>query len=111
MVVLKGLVNEEVTEHSTQVRIPGLVFEAKRTDVIEVKGKFLRKTVAEFLNCNILLPLQNELRPSFITCNLESLPWEGAANKVYQYIAKGLHIIATRLLFQKLSYILDLEIM
>lgn len=98
VVVLEALTDEEVAEDLAEVRVVGLVVEAKRAGVVEVDGELVGEATAEDLGGGGHLLLHDAVVLLLLSGSLEALPGQRAAAEVEHHVTKGLHIVTTRLL-------------
>lgn len=98
IIVLEGLAHEEITEDLAEVRVVGLIVEAEITGIVQICAEFVGKVSAESLGWRRHLLLHDTVVFLLLGCGLESLPWKRATTEVEHHIAKGFHIITTRLL-------------
>lgn len=103
VVVLEALANEEVTEDLAEVRVVRLVIKSEGTGVVQVDGELIGEATAEDLGRSRHLLLHDTVVLLLLGGGLQSLPREGSTTEVEHDIAKGLHIITTRLLWEMLA--------
>merc|ERR1712216_41660 len=98
VVVLEPLADEKVAEELAEVAIVRLVIKAQRANVVEVRGEFLGKPLAQLLDRSAHLLLRNFLILLLLVCCPQSLPRQTAPVEVHKNIPQRLEVIAAALL-------------
>lgn len=103
VVVLEALANEEVAEELAEVRVVGLVVEAKRTAVVEVDGELVGESTAEDVGGSGHLLLHDAVVLLLLGGSLQSLPRELATEEVHEDVTERLEVVTTGLLDTKVG--------
>lgn len=90
-------------EKLTEVVIVGRVLEAEVAHICQIRHQLLGETLAQLLDGRRLLLLTNLLVLLLISSSLKTLPGKTTAQKVHEYVAKGLEIVSSRLLATKMG--------
>lgn len=103
VVVLEPFPNKQVSEEFSQVRVVGLVVEAKGAAAVEVDCHLRGESTAEELGwCGHLL-LHDAVVLLLLGGRLESLPRQRSTQEVHENVAEGLEVISSRLLDTQVS--------
>jgi len=103
IVVLETFADEEITEDLAEVRVVGLVVEAKRASVVEVDGELVGEATAEDLGGSGHLLLHDTIVLLLLGGSLQTLPGKGATAEVKHNVAQGFHVVTTGLLNTQVS--------
>jgi len=98
IIVLVTLTDEKVTEELAQIGIIGLIVEAESAAVVEENSEFVREATTKEVGRGRHLLLHNAVVLLLLRRRFQSLPREGATQKVHEDICEGLEIITTSLL-------------
>lgn len=103
VVILESFADEQVTEDLAEVRVVGLIVEAKRAGVVEVDGELVGEATAENLGGSGHLLLHDTVVLLLLSGSLQTLPGQRATAEVKHNIAQRLHVITTGLLDTQVS--------
>jgi hypothetical protein len=103
VIVLETLTDEEVAEDLAEVRVVGLVVEAKRAGVVEVDGELVGEATAENLGGSGHLLLHDTVVLLLLSGSLQTLPGQRTTAEVKHNVTQGLHVITTGLLDTQVS--------
>jgi hypothetical protein len=98
IVVLEAFTDEKITEDLSEIGIVWLVVETKRSSIVEIDGKLVGESTAEDFSWSCHLLLHDSVVLLLLCGSFQTLPWKRATAEVEHNIAKGFHIITTRLL-------------
>jgi hypothetical protein len=94
---------ESLSKQVAEVVVIGGVLEAKVANIRQVLVELLRETITKVLDRSRLLLLSNLLILLLVSCSLEALPRQTAAEEVHEYVSKSLEVITARLLSTKMG--------
>ena len=98
VVILEAFTNEQITEDLAEVRVVGLVVEAKRASVVEVDGELVGEATAENLGGGGHLLLHDAVVLLLLSGSLQTLPGQRSTAEVKHNVAQGFHVVTTGLL-------------
>lgn len=103
VVILEAFTDEEITEDLAEIRVVGLVVEAKRAGVVEVDGELVGEATAEDLGGSGHLLLHDAVVLLLLSGSLQALPGQGATAEVEHNVAQGFHVVTAGLLNTQVS--------